>query len=551
MCRALADFYLRSAKRPKEALIWLEKAVALARDEKSPQLVHVLGARIVCVLHRAIYDLDAARRHVDEFVREFPDDPRGLLWDAEVHSRIGRIESAIESLTHYLTRRPGDAYALFQRAQHNAAMGRSPAAIADLETLKRTDPTALSLEPRVFLARLHAQAGRHGEWVEELESIVEDAPESGPATQELVGAYIQTKRFADADRLVTAQLNRAGDEPAAQWYFLRGRVSVALDRANDALRDFQEGARLAEYSEKALADVLSLYLRTGQFADGVAYFDSHASEKNRTSTTMARFAHLLAKSGTVDKAVTSFRKAVVLSLSSETRLVGAVVREIVRAFAPQMKIADIAKLFENTAATGLTARANDRILARLFAQLGRHKDAAAKLDRLLKTADNDRERTALVMEQGDLFQVSKRAREAVSAYERALEYDPDNWIVLNNVAYVLSDELGDYDLALPYAKRAVAISDNAATLDTLGWIYVGRGEYTLAIAELSRSIRLDANDPVAYYHLGEAYRRNGQFIEANDLLNRGRATADSNGVDEAVKLIDVAIEKTRRQDSGF
>ena len=122
--------------------------------------------------------------------------------------------------------------------------------------------------------------------------------------------------------------------------------------------------------------------------------------------------------------------------------------------------------------------------------------------------------------------------------------------MLNNVAYVLSDKLGDYDLALPYAKRAVAISDNASTLDTLGWIYVGRGEYTRAIAELSRSIRLNPADPVAYFHLGEAYRRNRQFIEAGDVLNRGQAAADGDGLDHVVKLLDVAIEKTRRQDDG-
>ncbi|MCH7994246.1 MAG: MFS transporter [Planctomycetes bacterium] len=99
--------------------------------------------------------------------------------------------------------------------------------------------------------------------------------------------------------------------------------------------------------------------------------------------------------------------------------------------------------------------------------------------------------------------------------------------------------------------RAVAISGNASTLDTLGWIYVGRREYTIAIAELSRSIRLNPTDPVAYYHLGEAYRRNRQFIEASDVLNRGRAAVDGDGLEEVVKLIDVAIEKTGRQDDGF
>ena len=157
----------------------------------------------------------------------------------------------------------------------------------------------------------------------------------------------------------------------------------------------------------------------------------------------------------------------------------------------------------------------------------------------------------LLMEKGDLFRVSGQARESVAVYEKALGLDPSNWVVLNNVAFVLSDELGDYDRALPYGKRAVAIADIAATLDTLGWIYVGLGEYAKAIAELSRSIRLDPTDPFAYYHLGEAYRRNGRFIEANDVLDRGRKAAGTSEFEAAVELIDEAKEKTGRQDAGF
>src|SRR3990172_12364871 len=98
-------------------------------------------------------------------------------------------------------------------------------------------------------------------------------------------------------------------------------------------------------------------------------------------------------------------------------------------------------------------------------------------------------------------------------------------VTLNNFAYVLSDNKGENERALPHAQRAAAIADNAFTLDTLGWIYVGLRQYPLAIAELSRAIRLDPDYAWAYYHLGEAHRRAGQFSEAADALSTARDVA--------------------------
>jgi len=77
-----------------------------------------------------------------------------------------------------------------------------PASLTDLEQIKQADPLALALAPRLLLARLHHQAKRQDARIRELESLIQDAPESDAALEALTRAYIELKRFADADRVV-------------------------------------------------------------------------------------------------------------------------------------------------------------------------------------------------------------------------------------------------------------------------------------------------------------------------------------------------------------
>jgi len=188
--RELGRFYLMSLTEPKKALPWLNRAADQAREVKSPLLPQILITRIICQLHRAVDDIAGAKRDVNELLGAFPDDPRGLLWQSEVLARGGEIDRAISSLTEYLTKRPNDSYALFQRAQHYVANGRTTAAIEDLEAVKRADPAALELVPRILLANLYARSGRKDLWLHELEAMVRDAKNwsaaicvrTGPAT---------------------------------------------------------------------------------------------------------------------------------------------------------------------------------------------------------------------------------------------------------------------------------------------------------------------------------------------------------------------------------
>jgi len=556
--RALAKYHIQVANHSQKAVEWSAKAVERARRLKSPLLPTVLEEEIACLLHRRINDIEGARRDVEELRLSFPDQARGLLWESEIHARTGDIDRAIASLTEYLSKRPNDPYALFQRARHQVSRGRLGPAIEDLGVVKRTKPLALELQPRLLLARLQLRSGRKDLWLAELESIAKDAPDSAAAVEELARAYLQEKRLEDADRIVTAQINRSAKPRDGRWYLLRGRISLDLGDGNKALADFRRGAEVSDFSAEAVTNVLGAYLRLGRFPEGVEYFERYQGEKP-TVTMVSRYAHLLAKVGNKTKAVEQFRRAMALALAEsvnsspqDSRVLG--LTEAIRVVADEVTATftaeEAVEEFSGDMPEGPVGRANERILIRAYTTAKRYDDAAARLNALIQSAADSRERGDLFHELGDLHQVADQVDPAVRAYEEARKLDGDNWITQNNLAYLLSDKRGENQAALPYAQRAVALKDNAFTLDTLGWIYVGLGQYPSAVAELSRAIRLDPDYALPYYHLGEAYRRSAQFEEASDILKNGRGVADNSKDAVVIGLIDAALDKTSRRDAA-
>ncbi|WP_146198489.1 tetratricopeptide repeat protein [Rhodohalobacter mucosus] len=92
------------------------------------------------------------------------------------------------------------------------------------------------------------------------------------------------------------------------------------------------------------------------------------------------------------------------------------------------------------------------------------------------------------------------------AYEMALRLDPDNHGAKNNYAYHLSlrDERLDY--AMDLAEEATtAEPDNAAYLDTLGWIHFKKGNYEEARRYIEQAVETGNAGVDVLEHLGDVY----------------------------------------------
>lgn len=121
-------------------------------------------------------------------------------------------------------------------------------------------------------------------------------------------------------------------------------------------------------------------------------------------------------------------------------------------------------------------------------------------------------------------------------YEQLLKLVGEQPSILNNLANILAKQ-GDAN-AVSYAERAHAAAPNdAAVLDTLGWVLVQQGQPDKALPYLREARLRDSKSDEIRYHLAVALSRTGRPDEARGVLEQVIASnAVFDGSDEAGKL---------------
>lgn len=122
---------------------------------------------------------------------------------------------------------------------------------------------------------------------------------------------------------------------------------------------------------------------------------------------------------------------------------------------------------------------------------------------------------------GDVLQDLDKWEEARDSYESALRLDRNNHTAMNNYAYFMSLREENLDYALELAERAVSHEpQNAAYLDTIGWVYFKLGEYENARRYIQRSVDTGEASAEVYEHLGDVYEALGDNENAVKWWNK-------------------------------
>lgn len=101
------------------------------------------------------------------------------------------------------------------------------------------------------------------------------------------------------------------------------------------------------------------------------------------------------------------------------------------------------------------------------------------------------------------------------AYELALRYDPDNDNAMNNYAYNLSVRGVELEKAKELALKAIEVApENAAYLDTVGWVYFKLGDYDRARRFIRAAIDTGSASAEVLEHLGDVYDKLNEPEEA-------------------------------------
>jgi len=100
-----------------------------------------------------------------------------------------------------------------------------------------------------------------------------------------------------------------------------------------------------------------------------------------------------------------------------------------------------------------------------------------------------------------LFQ-QNRSEESLKYINMAMELDPENPNVLNSSGYIEAEEGYNLDKALDLCKQAVRKQpEQAAYLDSLGWVYYKLGKFSEAHRYIKRAYQLSDNHPIIKSHL--------------------------------------------------
>ena len=176
-------------------------------------------------------------------------------------------------------------------------------------------------------------------------------------------------------------------------------------------------------------------------------------------------------------------------------------------------------------------------IAALLGSTDQIKESRKHLDQMRQGSQSQNTLVRIYMTEGEILSADEQFSEAFEVYDTALKFSPDNIDLLfsrgmmaerigridileedinavlkiqpnnahalNALGFTLADQTDRYDEAYVLLKRAVELlPDNAAILDSYGWVNYRMGNYDIAIRFLQSALSKYYDNEIAA-HLGE------------------------------------------------
>ncbi len=466
---------------------------------------------------------------------------------AEVLDSTGQPDKALARVEEYLRTQPQGTEGYELKIKLQRRLGREGDVVSDLEAAAGRDAHNNAL--RLLLAREYARAGRTGEAEGAYNQVLEQAP-APEVYQGLFGLYKADPRKG-ADKVLAcldAALARADDDKKADpgqaararamlqvlrgdAELVRGLLTASRSRLNPR-RVPGDGSGLAYATRGVLA---TLAARTHQLdlaeqlyrscLDRAAGPGGNEQEVYQGLLMVLRHAHKhqaivdLCNEG-LERAQATNRVLFHLHLAESHLALG------------QEKAA-LAAVSAAVDEAGGKERLTCRLeRAEVLAQAGQHEQAVSECRALLEEYNQPGDVRRIRSVLSSVYSIAHDQRRAEEQLQRILQDDPNDATANNDLGYLWADQNKNLGEAERLVRRALdldreqrrggaaagvdADGDNAAYVDSLGWVLFRRGQWEAARRELERAAAMDggSDDPVVWDHLGDVLHRLGRKDEA-------------------------------------
>jgi tetratricopeptide (TPR) repeat protein len=467
----------------------------------------------------ALSDLPNAAFYGKQAVEQEPANKWYRLKLAHVYRRAGENTATLEELETLLEYHPNDYDVLFMLAdtykdyseylksnqvldqalkligpqrsiyllkfRNFEALGVRDSAITQLELLKEVDPD--NLNTLNLLSEYYAKSGKEGSAKEVLNEALNRNARDPQSLINLAGIYIKDQKWDSAGALIRTFLSDNVISPeeklgVAQFLYSKQQESPL----NEQLKK-ETGWALEAYTESS-SDYGPAFTLTGQFYAQVNEVDKAISKLEKGNELLPQ-----------DDIAWRLRLQLLLS---ENRLEEAI--EVGKEADENVPDDSYIQFFVGSA----------HMLS------NKNAEAVIWLERASRAPARRPFKSVVYSTLGDAQSNLGNSEEADRVYELALRYDPKNHNAMNNYAYNLSVRGEMLDKAQELALKAMELDpDNAAYLDTMGWIFYKLGEYEKAKRFIKASIDLDKDAASAEVleHLGDVYKKLENSSEAKKL----------------------------------
>ena len=424
--------------------------------------------------------LEAIRKRLDHF-RNLLDPATATVLQAEIALADNNLVLAQVYAKSALDLAPDSAAVHYINGSVNLALGEREDAWKEWQAALDND--SQYMPAHLALAEAALKAGNGPEADEHVRLVVRDDPGNFRALIVFAKSLLAQNKPTLAT--VMAQRAAALDPSSPEPPILLGEISLQLNQVANALMSFERAVVAHPDSEEAIEGLLRVYRRGAVSYSALEHMERVAENPPVSGTLLEITGRLYADHGWYSEAIRTLSRAVQVDPNRTTAA---------------------------------------HILARLQLSTGNYVQAS-------KTAShaNSSQQPLLRAYQAA---ATGNSRQAVEEYERAVREGDQTGVAANNLAWIYAEQNTRLDRALTLAESAVKYApQNPAVLDTLGFVYLQRREYTSAVKVLETAARIsslsqtaDAREAATSIrkHLSDAYLRSGQTSAAAQIAqNRG------------------------------
>lgn len=288
---------------------------------------------------------------------------------------------------------------------------------------------------------------------------------------------IKQKRFSDAQPYASRMIAQHPDMP--NGYIQSVQLLMLENKKNEAISLMEEAYKKVKEKKRILEVLVSLYVALKDFDVAISKVQTAISENGENAELYILLAEVQNKSGRVNDSKSSLSRAMTIKPDWNK---------------PYLLLANIYMV---------------------------DKDSQKAIDTLKQGLIQLKADLKLTFFLAKIYEDLSDYNAAISEYKKAYEKHPDNIILINNLASLLSEYTSD-EKSLKLAKELadkLKELDPPMLLDTVGWVYYKIGDYAESVNILKTVVEKAPDSAVFNYHLGMALYKSGDMAAAKIYLS--------------------------------